>query len=211
MRMIFLGAPGCGKGTQASVLSEKKNIPQISTGDILRKAVADGTELGKKAKTIMESGDLVPDDIILGLIKERLEQKDCDNGYILDGFPRTLVQAESLDDMLGQEKPIDCAVYFEVDEKEIIKRLTSRRTCSQCGKIYNILTDDISEDTACNVCGGKIIQRDDDSEETVKNRLVVYNEKTLPLKAFYEKQGKLKNIDGSQTIENVRADLESLF
>ncbi len=211
MRTIFLGAPGTGKGTQASVLAEKFSIPQISTGDILRQAVKDGTELGKKAKSIMESGGLVSDDIIIGLIEERLEQDDCKNGYILDGFPRTIAQAESLDALLTEAKPIEAVIYFDVPEDEIIKRLTSRRTCNKCGYNYNMITDPPPADNVCKFCGGPVIQRDDDKEDTVRNRLVVYHEKTAPLKAYYEEQDKLKSVDASQQVEKVRVELVDIY
>ncbi len=211
MRTIFLGAPGTGKGTQASVLAEKYSIPQISTGDILRQAVKDGTELGKKAKSIMESGGLVSDEIIIGLIEERLEQDDCKNGYILDGFPRTIAQAESLDALLTEAKPIEAVIYFDVPEDEIIKRLTSRRTCNKCGYNYNMITDPPPADNVCKFCGGEVIQRDDDKEDTVRNRLVVYHEKTAPLKSYYEEQGKLKSVDASQQVDKVRVELVDIY
>jgi len=211
MQTIFLGAPGCGKGTQAAVLAEQFSIPQISTGDILRKAVKDGTELGKKAKAIMDAGGLVSDDIIIDLIKERLTQPDCSKGYILDGFPRTIIQAENLDKLLGSKSPIKAVIYFDVQEDEIVKRLTSRRTCSSCGYNYNMFTDPPPANMECKFCGGKVIQRDDDKEATVRNRLVVYKEKTEPLKNYYEKQNKLIVIDGSRSVEQVRAGLIELY
>ena len=212
MRTIFLGAPGTGKGTQASVLAKKYGIPQISTGDILRQAVREGTELGKKAKSILEAGELVPDDIIIALVRDRLAQPDCARGYILDGFPRTVPQAQSLDEMLGIVTPIDAVIYFDVPEEEIIKRLTSRRTCSQCGHNYNLITDPPPADGKCRICGGgPIIQRDDDKEETVRHRLEVYKANTEPLVDYYKKQGKLHAIDGSQDVESVRAQIEGIF
>lgn len=211
MRTIFLGAPGTGKGTQAAVLAGKFLIPQISTGDILRKAVKDGTELGKKAKIIMESGALVSDDIIIGLIEERLVQPDCAEGYILDGFPRTIAQAESLDDMLKDASPIKAVVYFDVNEDEIVKRLTSRRTCSKCGYNYNMITDPPPADNVCGKCGGTVIQRDDDKESTVRNRLLVYKEKTEPLKEYYEKQNKLHLVNGNRNVEEIRAELVEFY
>jgi adenylate kinase len=211
MRQIYLGAPGTGKGTQASVLAEKYNIPQISTGDILRKAVADGTELGKKAKAIMDQGGLVSDDIIIGLMEERLVQDDCKQGYILDGFPRTIKQAEDLDAMLEGKAGIDAVIYFAVDEDEIVKRITSRRTCTQCGYNHNMIYDPPVDGDKCAKCGGTVIQRDDDKEETVRNRLVVYNEKTSPLVEYYKNQGKLHSVDGSQDVEKVRKDIIELY
>ena len=212
MRTIFLGAPGTGKGTQASVLAKKYGIPQISTGDILRQAVREGTELGKKAKSILEAGELVPDDIIIALVRDRLAQPDCARGYILDGFPRTVPQAQSLDEMFGSATPIDAVIYFDVPEEEIIKRLTSRRTCSQCGHNYNLITDPPPADGKCRICGGgPIIQRDDDKEETVRHRLEVYKANTEPLVDYYKKQGKLHAIDGSKDVESVRAQIEGIF
>ncbi len=211
MKLIFLGAPGTGKGTQASVLAEKYNIPQISTGDILRKAVAEGSELGQKAKAIMESGGLVSDDIIIGLIRERLAQPDCKPGYILDGFPRTIAQAESLDKLLAAQGGIDAVIYFDVAEDEIVRRLTSRRTCSQCGYNYNMISDPPPTDNTCEKCGGDIIQRDDDKEETVRHRLVVYNEKTAPLVDYYKKQNKLYTIDAARDVKKVRQDIINLY
>jgi adenylate kinase len=211
MRLIFLGAPGTGKGTQASVLAQKYNIPQISTGDILRKAVADGTELGVKAKTIMESGGLVSDEIIIGLIEQRLIQDDCKTGYILDGFPRTMKQAEDLDEMLAGGSGIDAVIYFDVAEDEIVKRLTSRRTCTQCGYNHNMIYDPPLEGDKCAKCGAPVIQRDDDKEQTVRNRLAVYAEKTSPLIEYYKKQRKLYTVDGAQEVEKVRQDIIDLY
>ncbi len=210
MRLIFLGAPGSGKGTQAVYLAERHGIPQISTGDILRKAVQDGSELGRKAQSIMQSGGLVPDDIIIELVRERLVQPDAGNGFILDGFPRTIAQAESLDAMLGEPKAIEMVLFFDVSEAEIVKRLTSRRTCSQCGKNYNVLSDPPPATGICDQCGGKIIQREDDTEVTVRKRLQVYEEKTAPLKSFYSAQNKLHLLHAEQAVEHVRSALDAL-
>lgn len=211
MRLIFLGAPGTGKGTQASVLAHKYNIPQISTGDILRKAVVDETALGKKAKAVMASGGLVPDDIIIALIDERLNDNDCKSGYILDGFPRTIKQAEDLDNMLAEKDGIDAVIYFDVSEDEIVKRLTSRRTCTQCGYNHNMIYDPPVAGTKCAKCGGPVIQREDDKEETVRNRLVVYTEKTAPLVDYYQEQNKLYVIDAAQDVEKVRQNIIDLY
>ncbi|MBN1996595.1 adenylate kinase [candidate division KSB1 bacterium] len=211
MRAIFLGAPGTGKGTQAQYLALKYSIPQISTGDILRKAVQDGTELGKKARVIMESGQLVSDDIIIGLVKERIDQDDCKNGYLFDGFPRTIKQAESLDAMLGDRETLDVVVYFDVAEQEIIKRLTSRRVCGQCGNVYSTIYNPPPASGICEKCGGKVIHRDDDTVETVKNRLAVYEQNTAPLKAYYERQGKLRVVDGGLPVEQVRENIDAIF
>lgn len=211
MRLIFLGAPGSGKGTQAMYLVTRYGIPQISTGDILRKAVQEGTELGKKAKSIMESGHLVPDEIIMGLIRERLQAPDCRKGFILDGFPRTIAQAEGLDKLMGEGQKIEKVMFFDVPEAEIIRRLTSRRTCSGCGRIYNVFSDPPPADGRCGSCGAAVVQRDDDQEATVRNRLLVYAEKTAPLKDFYEKQKKLFVINAHQAIERVQAEMEALL
>jgi adenylate kinase len=211
MRIILLGAPGTGKGTQAVSLAEKHAIPQISTGDILRKAVQEGTELGRKAKAIMDSGGLVSDEIIIALVKDRLAQTDCGSGYILDGFPRTLQQAKSLDELLGAKESIQAVIYFDLDEESIVRRLTSRRTCGQCGKNFNAITDPPPADGCCDNCGGKVIQRDDDREETVRNRLKVYQEKTEPLKDYYSRQGKLHIVDASRAIVKVRSSIDAVF
>ncbi len=211
MRLIFLGAPGSGKGTQAVYLAENYGIPQISTGDILRKAVQDGSELGQKAQVIMSNGGLVPDDIIIELVRERLTLPDAGKGFILDGFPRTIAQAESLDAMLGSGKAIQMVLFFDVSEAEIIKRLTSRRTCSQCGKNYNVISDPPPASGLCVQCGGKIVQREDDTETTVRKRLQVYEEKTAPLKAFYNVQKKLYILHAEQAVERVRAEMDALL
>jgi len=211
MRVIFLGAPGTGKGTQAVWLSEKFAIPQISTGDILRKAVAEGTELGKAADAVMKSGGLVSDELIVALVRERLEQPDCRPGFILDGFPRTITQGESLDLMLGREKAIQSVIFFEVSEAEIVTRLTSRRTCSGCARNYNMISDPPPASGLCESCGGRIIQRPDDSEETVRKRLQVYEEKTAPLKEFYNEQKKLYILRAEQPVERVREELVTLL
>ena len=211
MRVIFLGAPGTGKGTQAVWLSEKFAIPQISTGDILRKAVAEGTELGKAADAVMKSGGLVSDELIVALVRERLEQPDCRPGFILDGFPRTIAQGESLDLMLGREKAIQSVIFFDVSEAGIVTRLTSRRTCSGCARNYNMISDPPPASGLCDSCGGRIIQRPDDSEETVRKRLLVYEEKTAPLKEFYNKQKKLYILRAEQPVERVREELVTLL
>ncbi|HOZ23141.1 MAG TPA: adenylate kinase [bacterium] len=211
MRVIFLGAPGTGKGTQAVWLSEKFAIPQISTGDILRKAVAEGTELGKAADAIMKSGGLVSDELIVALVRERLEQPDCRPGFILDGFPRTIAQGESLDLMLGREKAIQSVIFFDVSEAGIVTRLTSRRTCSGCARNYNMISDPPPASGLCESCGGRIIQRPDDSEETVRKRLQVYEEKTAPLKEFYNEQKKLYILRAEQPVERVREELVTLL
>jgi len=211
MRLIFLGAPGTGKGTQAALISEKLGIPQISTGDILRRAVKDGSELGKKAKAIMESGALVPDDIIIALIKERLSQRDCDRGYILDGFPRTIPQAKSLDQLLKNNGQIDAVIYFDVDEDVLVERITSRRVCVQCGQTYNLQTDPPPANNICRICGGEIIHRDDDKEDTVRTRLQVYKKSTAPLYDYYKTKNKLHIVNAAQAVGIVTAEIDRVF
>jgi adenylate kinase len=197
-RLIFLGAPGAGKGTQALRLSETFTIPQISTGDILRQAVKDKTPLGQKAFSFMERGKLVPDDIVIAIIEERLKEGDCQRGFILDGFPRTVPQAEALDQVLGQAKmTIDNVIYFEVPEEDLVKRLSGRRVCRSCGANYNIYFNPPAQDRVCQKCGGELYQRIDDQEETIRNRLSIYQEQTEPLIGFYKNKNSLISIDGS--------------
>lgn len=210
MRLIFLGAPGAGKGTQAAYLCEKYGIPQISTGDILRKAVQEGTPLGRQAKSIMEQGALVPDDIIVQMVRERLAQPDCKKGYILDGFPRTIPQAESLDAILG-EAGIQLVMLFDVPQSVILQRLTSRRTCATCSKIFNMTSDPPPASMICPACGGTVIQREDDKEATVLNRLKVYDEKTAPLQGYYQTQGKLKVLAGDRPLDETRREMDQLL
>ena len=194
MRIILLGAPGAGKGTQAKLLREKLNIPQISTGDILRQAVKDNSELGKKAKGYMDAGQLVPDDVVVELIKERITQDDCKPGYILDGFPRTIVQAEKLDETLKEMgQSIDKVIEITVDPKELIVRLTGRSTCKNCGAMFHQTSRPPKKPGVCDHCGGELYQRADDNEETILKRLEVYNRETAPLKEFYQKQGDRKS------------------
>ncbi len=197
--VIMLGAPGVGKGTQAKLMAEKFRIPHISTGDMLRTAVKEGTELGKKAKEIMERGELVPDDIMNGIVKERLAKEDCKDGYILDGFPRTIAQAEFLDTV----DKINYAVYIDVPEELIVKRLVLRRTCPNCGAMYHLEFNPPKNDNVCDKCGTPLVQRDDDKEEVVKNRLAVYNEKTASLLDYYRNRGILYKIDGNRPINEV--------
>lgn len=197
--IIMLGAPGVGKGTQAKLMAEKFGIPHISTGDMLRTAVKEGTELGKKAKEIMERGELVPDDIMNGIVKERLAKEDCKKGYILDGFPRTIAQAEFLDTV----DKINYAVYIDVPEELIVKRLVLRRTCPNCGAMYHLEFNPPKNDNVCDKCGTPLVQRDDDKEEVVKNRLAVYNEKTASLLDYYRNRGILYKIDGNRPINEV--------
>lgn len=204
MRLVLLGAPGAGKGTQAKKLIEKYKIPQISTGDILRKAVADGTPLGKEAKSYMDSGQLVPDSVVIGLVKERIAQPDAKKGYILDGFPRNTAQAETLDKVLSDMKaPLDLALSVDVDKDDLMKRLTGRRTCKSCGQMYNVYFSAPKKQGVCDKCGGELYQRDDDKEETIKKRLDVYDAQTAPLIAYYSKKRILKSVKGEGSIDGI--------
>ncbi len=199
MKLILLGAPGAGKGTQAEVISEKYNIPTISTGNIIRAALKNGTEMGLKAKSYIDAGNLVPDDVVIGIIKERLAEDDCRNGYILDGFPRTIPQAEALD-TLGFE--IDAALSIEVADEEIVKRMSGRRVCPECGASFHTEYKKPKVDGKCNFCNADLVIRKDDEPETVLNRLGVYHEQTEPLKAYYEKLGKLLVVEGQEEVKD---------
>ena len=204
MRIVLLGAPGSGKGTQAKQLMADRNIPQISTGDMLREAVAAGTRFGLKAKAIMEAGDLVPDDVVLGIISERLGEPDAADGFILDGFPRNTQQALDLEELLDElGTPLDTAVLMDVDFDILMKRLTGRRTCSLTGKLLNVYFSPKEELDACTSAGGELIQREDDNEETIGNRLDVYRESTEPLIDFYRDRGKLTIVDAEGSIDGV--------
>jgi adenylate kinase len=201
MRIVLLGAPGAGKGTQAVALSKKLDIPHISTGDIFRANVQDGTELGLKAKEYMDSGRLVPDDLTVSIVKDRLLKSDCQKGFILDGFPRTIPQAESLDNELnGLGIKLDAAINLEVPDEVIVSRMKGRRVCGKCGKPYHILTLKPKLEGVCDVCGGPLLIRDDDKEETVRERLRIYYENTEPLIGYYKKKGILLNFDGTKDI-----------
>ena len=212
MRIVLLGAPGSGKGTQARKLMDERGIPQISTGDMLRAAVAAGTEFGRKAKAIMEKGQLVPDDVMLGIISDRLDEKDAEQGFILDGFPRTRKQAMDLEALLAQnDQPLDAAILMNVDLDILMKRLTGRRMCSTTGKLLNIHFSSQAELDECRDSGGELIQRDDDKEETIKHRLDVYREQTEPVVEFYEERGLLQTIDADGPVDEVyRRLLEAL-
>ncbi|MDQ7073068.1 MAG: adenylate kinase [Gammaproteobacteria bacterium] len=212
MRTVLLGAPGSGKGTQGVVLSKKYNIPQVSTGDLLRAAVTAGSELGKKAKTAMDAGALVSDDIVIGLIKERLAEDDAKNGYILDGFPRNIAQAEALDAMLAElNQPLQGVILLDVAFDELLQRLTGRRTCKDCGAIYNIHLSPPKVEGRCDICGGELFQRADDNEETISNRLNVYQQQTAPLVDFYSKQNKLYKIAGVGDVNEIAQAISAVF
>jgi len=202
MKLILLGAPGAGKGTQAEILSKKFGIPTISTGNILRAAMKNGTPVGLRAKAYVESGKLVPDDVIIGIVEERLAEPDCAAGYILDGMPRTIPQAQAL---LDRGIDIDAAVSLEVSDETIVRRMSGRRTCKDCGATYHIVNIPPKTEGKCDVCGGELIVRKDDAPETVQARLEVYHRETEPLKGFYEKLGKLRTVEDRETIEATTA------
>ncbi len=212
MKIIMLGAPGAGKGTQAKMIADKYTVPHISTGDIFRANIKNGTELGKKAKSYMDQGLLVPDELVVDLVVDRLKQQDCENGYILDGFPRTIPQAEALDKALGEDK-IDFALDIEVPDENIITRMSGRRACVGCGATYHILYNPTKKENVCDVCGEALILRDDDKPETVEKRLGVYHEQTQPLIDYYKKAGVLVEMDGTLDInvvfENIVKVLEA--
>ena len=205
MNIILLGAPGAGKGTQGAIISEKLNIPTISTGDIIRDALKSGSEIGKQAKQFVDKGQLVPDEVVIGIVKERIQQPDCKKGFILDGFPRTIAQAEALEKM---DVNIDKVLDIEVEDELIYSRMNGRRVCSKCGATYNINTDcRPKKEGICDKCGESLIQRKDDSLDTVKQRLEVYYTQTQPLKAFYKKQGKLFIIDGQKPLKEANDEI----
>ncbi len=199
MNVILLGAPGAGKGTQAEIISGKLGIPTISTGNILREAVKNGTEIGLKAKSYMDAGGLVPDEVIVGIVKERVAQPDCENGFILDGMPRTIPQAEAL---VAQNVRIDKVISLEIADEVIEARMTGRRVCAVCGASYHVEANPPKVEGVCDICGGELTIRKDDAPETVKNRLEVFHKETEPLKAFYENLGILTEVPGDQPIED---------
>ncbi len=199
MNIILLGAPGAGKGTQAEIICNHLNIPTISTGNIIREALKTGTEMGQKAKSYMESGQLVPDEVVIGIIKERLANDDCQNGFILDGFPRTIPQAEALDKM---GIVIDKVIDIEVPDERIVGRMSGRRVCEKCGASYHLDYKKPKVDGVCDSCAGTLVQRKDDHPDTVKARLEVYHNETEPLKSYYDKQGKLTVVEGQEKIED---------
>ncbi len=202
--IILIGPPGVGKGTQGTRLRDHYNIPLISTGDILREAVKEGTPLGRQAKEYMDRGELVPDEVVVGIVGERLRCSDCSGGFILDGFPRTIAQAEALEELLRRDgKAITDVIMLDVPEEEIIRRLSGRRICRRCGAAYHVVFNPPKEEGRCDRCGGELYQRDDDNEETVRARLRVYNSQTRPLIEYYEERGLLRRVDGVDTIEGI--------
>lgn len=206
MKLIFLGPPGVGKGTQAKLLSEKYSIPQISTGEVLRQAVEEESELGLKAKEYMDKGELVPDDVVIGIVKNKIA--DLSKGFILDGFPRTIAQAKALDEMLDSlDYSLDAVIQIVAEDKTLIERLSGRRTCKECGANYHIKTKPPEEPGVCDECGGELIIRDDDKPEAIKNRLEVYQEKTAPLVSYYEDKGILIKINGEGSIEEIHQNI----
>lgn len=212
MKIIMLGAPGAGKGTQAKQIADKYSIPHISTGDIFRANIKEGTELGKKAKTFMDQGLLVPDDLVVDLVVDRIKQADCSNGFVLDGFPRTIPQAESLDAALEKiNEKMDYAIDVDVPDENIINRMSGRRACINCGATYHVVTIPTKVEGICDRCGNSVVLRDDDQPETVKKRLDVYHEQTQPLIDYYTKQGILKSVDGTQPMGDVFAAIVSVL
>ena len=204
MRLIFVGPPGSGKGTQANMVAERLGIPQISTGDILRGAVARKTELGQMAGSYMDRGNLVPDEIMVSMVGERLAEADCSNGFILDGFPRTLAQTKGLEDILENKgRAVDVVIFLDVDDETVLRRLTRRRVCPKCHALYNLDADPPREDGHCNRCDIQLVLRTDDTEATVRTRLNIYREDTLPVVGYYEAKGCLLRIDGGKRIKDV--------
>ena len=212
MKIIMLGAPGAGKGTQAKKIAAKYQIPHVSTGDIFRANIKNGTELGMKAKSYMDAEGLVPDEITIGMLLDRIHEADCENGYVLDGFPRTIPQAESLTEALaGMDEKIDYAVNVDVPDENIISRMSGRRACLNCGATYHIVYNPPKQEGVCDVCGDKLVLRDDDKPETVQKRLSVYHDQTQPLIEYYEKAGVLKQVDGTQDMEAVFQDIVKIL
>ncbi|KKB34888.1 adenylate kinase [Bacillus thermotolerans] len=212
MNLVLMGLPGAGKGTQAEQIVEKYNIPHISTGDMFRAAIKEGTELGLKAKSYMDEGALVPDEVTIGIVRERLSKVDCEKGFLLDGFPRTVAQAEALENILEElDKKIDYVINIDVDKDILMERLTGRRICKDCGATYHLIFNPPAEEGKCDRCGGELYQRADDNEETVQNRLDVNLKQTEPLLDFYQQKGYLKNIQGQQEIDKVFEDIDELL
>lgn len=212
MRLILLGPPGAGKGTQAARITGSLGVPHISTGDILRGNVREGTELGVRAKSYMDAGDLVPDELIIAMVGDRLTEDDAADGFLFDGFPRTVGQAEALDTLLAdQNRPLDAVVELDVDHEEVVRRLTGRRTCAGCGRIWHVEFDPPASPDVCDACGGELTQRADDDEAVVRNRLEVYREQTEPLSAYYAEQGLLRTIDALGEVAEVTARIEAVL
>ena len=212
MNLVLMGLPGAGKGTQAEKIVEKYNIPHISTGDMFRAAIKGGTELGLQAKSFMDKGELVPDEVTIGIVRERLGKDDCRNGFLLDGFPRTVAQAEALEGILSElDRPIDYVINVDVDKEILLERLTGRRICKECGATYHLVFNPPAEEGTCDRCGGELYQRADDNAETVQNRLDVNLKQTQPLLSFYEGKGTLRNINGQQDIKVVFEDIDALL
>lgn len=212
MKIIMLGAPGAGKGTQAKMIAEAYHIPHISTGDIFRANIKNNTQLGQKAKTFMDKGELVPDSLVVELIMDRFKADDCQNGYVLDGFPRTIPQAEALNEALTQAgDKVDAAIDIEVPDEAIIKRMGGRRACLNCGATYHVQFNPPKAEGICDVCGSKLVLRDDDKPETVRNRLNVYHEQTQPLIDYYKKKDILQTVDGTQDMNKVFADIKAML
>ena len=212
MKLILLGAPGAGKGTQAEVICKHLGIPAISTGNILREALKSGTEMGLKAKAFMDAGQLVPDEIVIGIIKDRLAEEDCKNGFILDGFPRTIPQAECLTDALSKlGSKIDYAIDVDVPDENIVKRMGGRRACVKCGATYHVVFAAPKTEGVCDTCGEDLVLRDDDKPETVQKRLNVYHEQTQPLIDYYTGQGVLKTVDGTKNLDEVFGDIVKIL
>jgi adenylate kinase len=212
MNLVLMGLPGAGKGTQAEKIVEKYGIPHISTGDMFRAAIKESTDLGLQAKSFMDQGNLVPDEVTIGIVRERLSKEDCAEGFLLDGFPRTVAQAEALENILSDlNKKIDYVINIDVDQEFLMERLTGRRICKSCGSTYHLVFNPPIKDDVCDRCGGELYQRADDNAETVQNRLEVNQKQTKPLLDFYEGKGYLRNINGQQDIRKVFDDLDQLL
>jgi adenylate kinase len=212
MNLILLGPPGAGKGTQAERISRLYGIPQISTGDMLREAVREGTPLGRKAKSYMDSGALVPDEVVIGIVEERIQQDDCRGGFMLDGFPRTTAQAQALDDMLEKKGlKLDHVVCIEVDTEELVRRLSGRRTCRNCMAPYHVEFNPPKVDGVCDRCGSELYQRDDDKEEAIRNRLKTYEAQTAPLISYYTERGLLRTVEGKGSVEEVFRRIQEIL
>ena len=212
MNLVLMGLPGAGKGTQAERIVEKYGIPHISTGDMFRAAIKEGTELGLQAKSFMDKGDLVPDEVTIGIVRERLSKEDCNEGFLLDGFPRMLAQAEALENILAYlSQKIDFVINIDVDQEILMERLTGRRICKSCGSTYHLIFNPSAVEGECDRCGGELYQRTDDNAETVQNRLDVNQKQTKPLLDFYESKGYLRNVNGQQDIRKVFDDLDQLL